>query len=245
MKTMLKLKDVYDIPGTPIDLTWGIRSAWIPEVESYGETVDGEASKEIQSEGRLIIRCIIERDFDGDRFADMHTIFFDGEPIMIVRDAGRGGRDFRDRTITNADGFALMCHYIRQKMNAEAPESDLASPDKEVYAEAIFNFYGTDFATGLGFSVEKKTKGFHLYPNAERIIPDSDLNLIMVTALTKLAMPEYMRRGGCVIKRLRALTDEELDRNPLVRSLGAETGHTQQWWFENCERPENTVIVNV
>lgn len=246
MTKMLKLKDVFALPGTPIDLTWGLRSAWFPEIESYGSAIDGDAGVEIQAEGRMQALCIFERNFDGDRFADMHAISFDGKPVMVVRDGGRSGQDFKDRIVIDEAAFVSLCRYIRQKQGTEVAAEDLASPDKMVYPEELFNFYGgTDFAAELGYVVEPRVEGFQLCAHSERVIPRCNPDHVLVEARPDIQMPQYIRRNGYVMQRLRSLTDEELERNPLVIPHGIETGFTQRWWYAQCERPEDAVIVKV
>jgi hypothetical protein len=243
---MLRLKDVFALPGTPINLTWGIRSNWFPEIENYGDILDGDAGAELEAEGKMRVLCIFERNFDGDRFADMHAVSFEGKPVMVVRDGGRGGRDFNDRSIVDEATFISLCHYIRQKMGTQVAQEDLASPSQLVYPEELFNFYGgTDFAAELGYTVEPKTEGFQLCAHAERVIPRCNPDHTLVEARPDIQMPQYIRRNGYVMQRLRSLTDEELERNPLVIPHGIETGFTQRWWYEKCERPENEVIVKV
>lgn len=245
-KTMLRLKDVFALPGKPIDLTWGIRSAWFHEIETYGEIVGHDASVEIEAEGKMRVLCIFERNFDGERFADMHTVSFEGKPVMVVRDGGRGGRDFNDRIIVDEAAFISLCHYIRQKLGTEVAQEDLASPSQLFYPEELFNFYGsTDVATELGYEVEAKQEGFQLCAHSERVIPRCNPDHVLVEARPDIQMPQYIRRNGYVMQRLRSLTDEELERNPLVIPHGIETGFTQRWWYEKCERPEDAVIVKV
>ena len=245
-KTMVRLKDVFALPGTPINLTWGIRSNWFPEVETYGDILDGDAAVEIEAEGKMRALCVFERNFEGDRFAAMHTISFEGKSVMVVRDGGRSGRDYQDRIIVDEAAFISLCHYIRQKMGTEVAQEDLASPSLQMYPEELFNFYGgTDFAAELGYIVEPKVEGFMLYFHSDRVIPRCNPDHVFVEARPDIQMPQYIRRNGYVMQRLRSLTDEELERNPLVIKHGNESGLTQRWWYEKCERPEDTVIVKV
>jgi hypothetical protein len=246
MNNMLRLKDVFAMPGTPIDLTWGIRSAWFPEIESYGSVLDGDAAVAVEAEGKMRVLCIFERNFEGDRFADMHTVWFEGKSVMLVRDGGRGGSDFKDRIIVDEAAFVSLCHYIRQKLGIDVADADVASPDKLVYPEELFNFYGsTDFAAELGYQVEPKVEGFQMIPHAHRVIPGCNPDHVLVEAHPDVQMPEYMRRDGFVMQRLRSLTDEELERNPRVVPQSIASGFTQHWWYEPCERPVDAVIVKM
>jgi hypothetical protein len=243
---MIRLKDVFALPGTPVILTWSIRSTWFPEIELYGDILSGDPAFEIEAEGRMRALCIFEHNFDGERFADMHTISFDGKPVMVVRDGGRGGRDTNDRFIVDENAYLSLCQYIRQKMGTEVAADDLTSPDKLFYPEELFNFYGsTDFASELGYPVEPSTKGFQVFADVTRIIQGADPSHVLVEALTDMAMPLYLRRQGFVMERVRALTDEELGRNPRVMTVSLESGYTQHWWYVECERPADAVVVKI
>lgn len=245
---MLKLNDVYQLPGTPVDLNYGLRTRWLPEVgEAYGPCFDAQACAEMVQEARVEVRCLFERNFEGDRFADMHTLWFDGKPVMVVRDGGRGGRDFNDRMITDEAAFLALCQYIRQKLKTEVDATDVVDPERQFYPEELFNFYGgTDFAAELGYVVEPKTPGFQLFPDAERIIPNAPAGHILVEAKPEVGdMPSYLRRGGFVMQRVRALTDEELARNPRVLEASTASGHTRHFWYVGCEAPAGVAIVKV
>lgn len=246
MNTMLKLQDVYALPGTPIEMSWGIRSVWFPEVETYQECIDSDAAAEIKAEGRLVVKCIFERNFDGDRFADMHTIFFDEKPVMVVRDGGRGGRDYRDRKITDPMAYLQLCHYIRQKMNVDVNDDDVASPDELVYAEELFNFYGgTDFASELGYTCEPRAEGFQILGEASRFIKGCKPEYAFVEAREGIEMPLYVRRRGYVVKRVRSLTAEELASNPNIAAGALSDEFTQFWFYEPCERPVDAIVVAI
>jgi len=246
---MLTLKDVYQMPGTPVALTYGVRSCWFPEVEgSYGSFLDDAACTQMEQEGRFKVRCIFERNFDGDRFADMHTIWFDDKPVMVVRDGGRGGRDYRDRKVTDKAAFIELAQYIRSKLNTEVDVDDLVDPEAKMYPEELFNFYGsTDFASELGYPPEKAVEGFMILWEIERILPGIDPSYVLVEATPEHApMPEYLRRRGLVMKKHRPLADEDFALNSRVKEVGAEEGHTEYWFYVRCEEypPEGTVIVN-
>lgn len=245
---MLKLKDVYQLPGTPVALTYGLRAAWLPEVDpGYGQLVDAEVAAEIQQEGRLMVRCVFEQNFDGDRFADMHTVWLDDQPVMVVRDGGRGGRDFHDRMITDADAFRRLCRYVREKLKTDIPDEDLADPESLQYPEELFNFYGsTDFASQLGFEVEPVTAGFVVISEARRVVPGAPEGYILVEAKASIAqMPEYVRRRGYVMRRVRPLTEEELTRNPSVLEVSRQDNIGHHYWYVREDAPPGTIIVKV
>ncbi len=131
-------------------------------------------------------------------------------------------------------------------MRTEVAQEDLASPSLMMYPEELFNFYGgTDFAAELGYVVEPIVKGFVVCADSKRVIPRCNPDHVLVEARPDLPMPQYIRRNGYVMQRLRSLTDEELERNPLVIPNAIESGFTQHWWYEQCERPEDAVIVKV
>jgi hypothetical protein len=198
-------------------------------------------------EGRVQVRCIFERNFDGDRFADMHTIWFDSMPVMVVRDGGRGGADFRSRMVTNAALFSALCEYIRQKLQPAQAGDDLVDPDKLLYPEELFNFYGgIDMAAELGYAVEPKVEGFMLIPHVHRIIPQAPDGHILVQAKPEVGeMPQYLRRNGSVLQRVRALTDEELAGNARVGEHSRATGYTWLYWYVQADAPAGAKVVRI
>ncbi len=80
----------------------------IPEAGYYSDVLDIAGDLE-----RVEVRCLHYEDFDGRRTWSLSTVWFDGNPIMITQNAGREGRDHRERFITDAVGYVNMIAYIR------------------------------------------------------------------------------------------------------------------------------------
>lgn len=242
---MLKLKDVYALPGKPIPLTDYILSdTWIPEVPDLAYSMEYAALAAMDEEGILTVRELVFQYNDGDRTAGMYTLWFNGAPVAIVQEAGRGGRDHNKRWITDANLFFMLCQYLRTKLSDGTLEADVHDPETLVYPEEIFNFYGQKFGDQFGYPAEAVTKGFLLL--FKNVIPDVDQALLLVTAEAKFEpMPEYIRRDEHVMKLVRKVNEEELARNPRVAAGCADDGHTQIYWYSQVTRPENCPILSV
>lgn len=58
------------------------------------------------------IRDHFYKNFDGTRYMDVSSVWFDDKPVMIIRKAGRYGKDQRDQFVTDRGLYVEMLHYI-------------------------------------------------------------------------------------------------------------------------------------
>jgi hypothetical protein len=102
------------------------------------------------------IHHYVDKDIDYRRSIDLAAIFFDGEPVMVIQDAGRDMRDHSQRFITHPENYKKMCHYIMDLPtmdNAEEfYEEELSDPDTPDLR--LFEFYGGDVRTLMGSQPE-------------------------------------------------------------------------------------------
>lgn len=241
---MLKLKDVYALPATPVTVTECIIGPkWFPDIAEMEYHVPYSTWQAMAEEGLLTVRQVAYHDCDGDRSVGLYTLWFKNEPVGIFQSSGRGGDEYVDRWITDATRYATVAQYIRTKLASDELK-DFHDPERVVYPEEIFVFYGTDFGTQFGYPAEKKAEGFMVF--WDELIPGLDHKMTLVTATPEHSpMPEYLRRGGYVMQRVREVNAEEHARNTRLAMVSAEDGHTQFYWYTHCERPENAKVIAI
>ncbi len=83
---------------------------------------------------------------DGRRSIVIDTVWLDHHPVMVLRAAGREGRDYCDRFITDARLFAEIVIYLRSIADVESPE--VISADSDI--KALDVFYNQDMRIALG-----------------------------------------------------------------------------------------------
>jgi len=89
---MLEIKELYNLPYKALSLTdWVLRDDWFPELSASLTCFNSEVLEVLQAEARLQVRELVNVYGDGYRVTEMHTLWFDGEPVFIVQNAGRGG----------------------------------------------------------------------------------------------------------------------------------------------------------
>jgi hypothetical protein len=241
---MLKLKDMYALPATPVLLTEClIGPKWFPDIAEMEYHVPYSAWQAMTEDGLLTVRQVAYHDCDGERTVGLYTLWFKGEPVGIFQSSGRGGDEYVDRWITDAAAYAVVAQYVRTKLASDELK-DFHDPERMVYPEEIFHFYGTDFGTQFGYPAEKRAEGFMVY--WEDLIPGLDHKMTLVTAEPKHSpMPEYLRRGGHVMQRVREVNAEEHARNTRLALISKEDGYTQFYWYTPCDRPESAAVLAI
>lgn len=82
--------------------------------------------------------------FDGERVWQLAGVFYKGLPVMIIQNAGRGGRDHSDRFITDRARFLEMLAYIRHIIGSDVifvhpVDTDIATLDS-FYSHTLEDF---------------------------------------------------------------------------------------------------------
>lgn len=243
---MVKIKDLYAIAAPAINLAdWTLEPHWFPEVDALEYQMTSEFLETLQAQGRLVARQLLEKYYDHRRSASMHTIWFDGEPVMLVQSAGRERDDFKQRWITNEKAYVLLCSYIRSCLSTGIDPKDVVGPEEEIFEDEIFKFYGEDFAEQFGYKCEPIAEGYMVFSDSKLIFPGLEDDLYFVEAEAGLEMPQYIRRRGFVLKKEREVSEAEHASNPRVREACAESGYSQTYFYRACERPENEPILSV
>lgn len=245
---MLQLKDIYCLPANTLNLSdWVLREDWFPELSNVLPSLGSAEFDEMENENRLHVRQLINNSTDGGyRVALMHTVWFDDQPVFIVQNEGRSGRDHVKRWVTNNEKYGALLAYIISKAAVPSGNYDLISPDAWVYEEDVFHLYGQDFAEQFGYKTEPKTPGYMLLNDPERIVPGADPSKVLagVSKDVPQAHP-YIRRGGFVMRLERDISKEELDSNPLLMGSLEGTEYNRYVWYVPAPRPENEPVISV
>lgn len=89
--------------------------------EDVANLIQGWQLKESE---RVELRILKDFDFDGRRFWRLASVWFDGEPVMLIQNAGREGDDHARRFVSSSDGFAKLIMHLRQEAARLKPEHD-------------------------------------------------------------------------------------------------------------------------
>ena len=106
----------------------------IQEFNEHDEYLGDEVQQRVE------IRTLKFFDFDGRRFWKLSTVFFDGNPVMVIQNAGREGDDHSKRFITDTNLFMSMGKFIKSliKSGNELPEQ----VDCNMDIPELTEFYG-------------------------------------------------------------------------------------------------------
>lgn len=131
----------YEKNDRDIGILTGCYYNHIPELETltnYNVQIDSKKNKRIE------IRYYKDFDFDGRRFWRLASVWLDGEPVMIIQNAGREGDDHHRRFITDPDRFNEMLGYIAGSCCTfdppERPKNDLYELEEDL-GDEIIEFY--------------------------------------------------------------------------------------------------------
>lgn len=110
---------------------------FMPEIDNFYGWIQWEKIDKL----RIEIKIIKNFNFDGRRFWQLATVWFDGKPIMITRNAGREGDDHASRFVTDEDGYRKMVEYAKSLLPVEFSEvKDVVNPNDDI--EGLETFYG-------------------------------------------------------------------------------------------------------
>lgn len=241
---MLKLKDIYAMPGTMVPLTeYVLTDKWLPELPDLAYTVEWGTLKQLDAEGVVRVQQLAYSNFDGERSAGMYTLWFREFPVAIIHTSGRGGSENFRRWVTDAVRLFELCQYLRTKLSSEA-STDLCDPELEVYPEEVFYLYGQYIGDAFGHPKEEPATGFLVLWDS--VIPEVTPGLVLVTAAAQYdPMPEYIRRNESVLQRVAKVSADELARNPRVEHFSIADGMPQIYWYKQVARPENCTVLAV
>lgn len=110
----------------------------IPELADFNLHTIAE---EVEKSERLVIRTIGEHIVDYRRWAAVRILFIDTTPVMLIRNAGREGDDFYDRTVFSPEKYHEMINWLRSLLPLEE-ELPVTLP------EDLFCFYRRKITPG-------------------------------------------------------------------------------------------------
>jgi len=96
-----------------------------------------------EAQTRVTVRLYEDHDVDQRRCWTLGAVYFDGDPVMVIRIAGREGRDHRSRFVTDWDRYVAMFHFLNSLLDPEPDDSefsDVVDPDKDI--PDLTEFYG-------------------------------------------------------------------------------------------------------
>lgn len=201
----IALRQLYALPGADISFVLhDVPKPWFPELE-LNFTLD--ALKELDSNNRLICRVVCA---DYQSHTDfLATIWFDQNPVMIVRRDGRFAANVK-RWVTNATAYTEVLLYLVQLSLRHTIETTdmLTSNDYEVYPEEIFKDVET--AAKFGFNSAPARKDILLLSNLPIFEDYGSESVVALVPTNQPELPMYIRRGTCVMQKIKELTLPEL-----------------------------------
>lgn len=240
---MITLSQVYALPATKIPLTqFVLADTWFKATD-LDFLYDGEVLQGLEADGRLEVLQLIYESADGYRYAAMYTVWLDKSPVFIVQQAGRGGQDYFNRWVTDEKGYLELLAYL-QEFSASPRVEDVASPDKPLYEEAVFHFYGSYFGDKFGFPQEPRRKV--LLMETRNILSTVDANsvLVLLNKADTVPLPSLIRRHDSVFEHVRQLTREELDAdNPRINLHNDASGVDRVYLFRPCPNPPQGAVI--
>ena len=118
----------------------GGEMCFIPElddIQTWTHAYDLEKQTSIEVKTLKYFQC------DHRRIWWLSTIWFEGQPVMIIQRAGREGDDHLSRFVTDAELYTKMVDYLSKlfyPVFKHTTVADLVEPDSEV--KDLGNFYG-------------------------------------------------------------------------------------------------------
>lgn len=141
----MKPSDIYNLPDIGNEYNrkdiYLLSSGWhnhLPELPDL-DTAD---LHELPAGSPVEIRLHVNPYIDGERCMTVGSVWFDKQPVMIFRHAGRSGHDDYDRFITNEELFFKMIGYLRGLIPDEEGLREVCDPNEDI-ADLDW-FYGTD-----------------------------------------------------------------------------------------------------
>ena len=135
--------DIYAMPDIARD--WQKRDFYMLLNEWHNhlpEIKDTYSLYEIPLDSPMEIKVHFDAPIDYERCCIIGSVWFDNQPIMIFRHAGRGGHDDYDRFITDPMRFGKLVAYIQSLIPNQAVNDYV---DAGLDLKALDRFYGYDF----------------------------------------------------------------------------------------------------
>ncbi len=152
----MKAKDLYNSPVVSEESDFYCLLE--KHIDNLSYDIDDSA---IEDAGRIVVKKHIDPYMDGYRCFEISSVWFDGKPVMIIREAGRSGQDENDEFITNLQLYDMMTNYIKSFRVPD--ESFPASYDEDKDIPELDEFYGHKVTVDMcGLINDRKNWLYHL-----------------------------------------------------------------------------------
>lgn len=96
---------------------------------------------------RIEVRVFKEHNFDYRRIWRLAAVYLDGEPVMVIQNAGREGDDYARRFIVDRERYYQLVQAIQMIPRSRKEEmEDLYSMEDDI--EKLTTFYGASLDQG-------------------------------------------------------------------------------------------------
>lgn len=128
----------------PSELSWCDALDHIPEVSFSYHDADFSVIDKFYVKQHVWFNC------DGNRTVELCSIWFKDQPVMITQNAGRYGRDYSARFITDFEAYKNMVSYLLYFFT-EHYETEVFGIDEEM-GDKLTHFYNRDWPLGTNSS---------------------------------------------------------------------------------------------
>ncbi len=102
----------------------------------------------LHKDTEIEVRVLKEFFFDPRRFWRLASVWFKGEPVMVIQNAGREGDDHAKRFITNREAFDALCKHLnsfiqRTPWDSASIEADTVDETAHL-GMTLTEFYGNE-----------------------------------------------------------------------------------------------------
>lgn len=155
VETIMTLpNDLYKLPAEkhgPLSYLVSTEHTFIPEIGGWSPDIEKATSE------RVRIDILKEVNIDARRIWRLSTVWFDGEPVMILQNAGREGDDHYSRLVTDAGRYQKMISHLRQLLPWMPPPA-MDEDGKVDEITELTSFYNHYLDTGTGALVNLSTR---------------------------------------------------------------------------------------
>jgi hypothetical protein len=202
-------------------------SEWFPEV---GALFEGRVFGQIVGAGRLCVRSVAHVDHDYCRITSVQTLWLDGEPFAVVQRAGRGGRDFGRRIVTDERLLQEALSYLLEQVKIDTDAGTFRAPDYAIPVEEIFDFYNSGVAKNFGLEAAPARRDLFEFGGdwrEDHLRPILENGEILIVALG-VEPVGLLRSGDSYYGLKRAITTEDFGKvknlDAFVASFGKAEG---------------------
>ncbi|PRY33856.1 hypothetical protein CLV58_1195 [Spirosoma oryzae] len=110
----------------------------IPEIDQFWNYLDQDV---LDKNDRVVIKTLKFFNFDGRRYWQLATVWYQNQPVMVIQNAGREGDDHARRFITNPELYREMILFIYSLLPLTIQDTTNDLIDPTVDNPALTSFY--------------------------------------------------------------------------------------------------------